>query len=184
MARVLLVIPHDRFNDSEYQVMFRELSQAGHIVEVGSSHHTEAEGHFGLLVKPDINITMVEPTDYDALVFIGGRGVEEYLSESDVLTKIRNVFYERKLVAALGMAVEIFAQAGIISGKRVTCDIQTIPKVQYAGGYYTGSLVEEDDNLITGTGESAKEEFAKTVCAALEYENHLRELRHARVAGS
>lgn len=184
MTRVLLIIPHDRFNDEEFKTVFATLTSAGHQVEVGSSHHTEAEGHFGLLVKPDVNIIMIEPTDYDALVFIGGRGVEEYLSEGDVLTKIRNVFYEKKLVAALGMAVEIFAQAGILSGKKVTCDTQTIPKIQYAGGYYTGSLVEEDDNLITGTGESAKEEFAKTVCAALEYGNHLTELRHARTTGS
>lgn len=168
MAKVLLVIPHDRFRDDEFKTILDLLKTEGHEVAVGSSHHTEAEGHFGLLIQPDVNVSFVEPSDYDALIFIGGRGIDEYLNNSAIINLIRNFFYENKLIAALGHAVEVLIYAGILSSRRVTTDIGTIPKVQGAGAYYTGELVTKDGTIVTGTGEEAREEFAKTVVEGLQ----------------
>jgi len=179
MAKILLVIPNSRFRDKEYISVSEILKSSGHEVAVGSSHHTEAQGHFGLIVKPDINISFVEDSDYDALVFIGGRGVEEYFQNGPVLQIIRKFFEKSKIVAALGMAVELFIYANIIAAKRVTCDNSTITKVQHAGAYYTGSLVQEDGRIITGSGLDSREEFAKTVVLSLEYQNRLKRYENA-----
>lgn len=167
MAKVLIIIPHDRFRDEELTAVQNVLGSRGHVVSIGSSHHTEAQGHFGLLVKPDVDVDFVEVGDYDCLVFIGGRGVEEYIFESSIMNLVRNFEYERKPIAAIGMAVEILIYAGVITGKKVTCDNATIPKVQSAGSYYTGRLVEVDGDLITGSGVAASKEFAEEIADVL-----------------
>lgn len=169
MSKILIVIPHDRFRDEEYQIVPKVLKTAGHEVMVGSSHHTEAQGHFGMVVKPDINVSFVEPRDFEAIIFIGGRGVEEYIQDSNIMNLARNVFYERGLLAAIGMAVEILAYAGVLTSKKVTCDTSTIDKVQGVGAYYTGKSVEQDGEIITCSGYESSEEFAKAIIKALQW---------------
>lgn len=169
MSKVLLVIPHDRFRDEEYEIISKAIKEAGHELTIGSSHHTEAQGHFGLVVKPDIDIGFVEPRDYEAIIFIGGRGVEEYTSNPDILNLVRDVFYERGLLSAIGMAVEILAFAGVLTGKKVTCDTNTIEKVHGAGAYYTGSGVEQDGEIVTASGVERSEDFAKEIVSALDF---------------
>lgn len=183
MSKVLLIIPHDRFHDDELKVLSDFLRAEGHEISIGSSHHTEAQGHFGQLVKPDVEVKFVEQGDYDALVFIGGRGIDEYIQNTTVTNLVRSFNEGDKLIGALGRGVEILIYAGIITGRRVTCDISTIPQVQTAGAYYTGNLVVEDENIITGTGVEASQEFAKTLGLALKWKNSKGEL-YARTTGS
>lgn len=177
MSKVLIIIPHDRFRDEEFEAVFKVLTQGEHNVQVGSNHHTEAKGHFGLLVKPDVNISFVEPGDFDAFVFIGGRGVEEYFTESSIHNLIRNIYQERKLIAAIGIAVELLVYAGIISGKKVTCHPSIISDIQSSGAYYTGRIVEIDGDIITATDERAKDDFATTILKALDHVDPRRGLR-------
>lgn len=168
MAKVLLVIPHDRFRDEEYTSVHSILIGDGHSVSVGSSHHSQAQGHFGLLVNVDVELEYVTAADYDGIVFIGGRGVEEYFEDPDIIALIRSFDYEKKLIAALGMAVKVLSYAGVLAGKQVTCDSSTIQEVQTSGGFFTGALVEEDGNIITGFGLAARDDFAKEISNSLE----------------
>lgn len=169
MAKILIVIPHDGFRDEELEKVMTHLKKSGHHVDIGSTHHTEARGHFGTLITPDVNVRFVELMDYDCLVFIGGRGIEEYTMDNGVLNMIKNSFSDRKLLCAIGMAVEIFAYAGVLSSRKVTCDTSTIPKVEGAGAFYTGRLVEQDGELITASGVDASEEFAEQIAKGLEW---------------
>jgi protease I len=169
MAKVLIVVPHDRFRDEEFISVYNALTSASHQVQIGSSHHTEATGHFGLTLKPDVNIAFVEPKDYDAVIFIGGRGVEEYFTESNIHNLIKNFFTERKLVGAIGLAVELLSYAGILAGKRVTCHPDIIQSVQGAGAYYTGRQVETDGDVITSIDERTSEAFAEGIIKGLDY---------------
>lgn len=169
MAKVLIIIPHDRFRDEELVAVQKALKEANHEIMIGSTHHTEAQGHFGLLVKPDINIRFVEPNDYDAFVFIGGRGIEEFIFESYIANLIQSAFYERKMIAAIGMAVEILTYAGILTGRKVTCDTGTIPMVENVGAFYTGRIVEQDGEIITGSGIRSVDEFAETIVKGLAW---------------
>jgi protease I len=182
MAKVLVVIPHDCFRDEEYLTVTTALKTNNHTVAVGSSHHTEAKGHYGLLVKPDVNVQFVEPADYDCVIFIGGRGIEEYLDDMYIMSLLRDFFYQNKLICALGMAVEILAYSGILTGRRVTCDSTSIIQVQNAGAYYTGSLAEKDDKIITGSGVDAKEDFSQEVIEALSWERQKQGDGYARIA--
>jgi len=177
MAKVLIVISHDRFQDEELEALTKALESSNHQFQIGSTHHTEAKGYFGLIVKPDVNIGFVEPGDYDAIVFVGGHGVEEYFMDSDVINLIRYLFSDKKLVAAIGLAVEIFVYAGIITGRKVTCIPSLINNVQGAGAYYTGRPVELDGDILTGTDSRTRLEFAEALVKALDHLDPRRGLR-------
>jgi protease I len=180
MAKVLIVIPHDRFRDEEFTAIYNALKGADQEITIGSTHHTEAQGHFGLLVKPDINIGFVGPRDYAAMIFIGGRGIEEFILDTATQDSIVTASNEGCLICAIGMAVELLAYSGILNDKKATCDTGTIPLIESSGGYYTGSYVEMDGSVITASGIRAKDEFAQTVAKELKSrDQRLASLVHA-----
>lgn len=176
MAKILVVLPHDRFRDEEFEAVANTLGSE-HEVSIGSSHHSEAKGQFGLLVNPDVSINFVEPGDYDCLVFIGGIGVEEYLNETSIMQLIQNFFHERKLICAIGTAVELLVYAGILTNRKVTTDASTVSKIQDAGAYYTGRSTEIDGDILTATGYESSQEFAEAIRKALQYVDTNRGLR-------
>lgn len=176
MAKVLVVIPHDRFRDEEFESVFNTLGSE-HEISIGSSHHTEAKGLFGLIVKPDVNVSFVEPSDYDCVVFIGGQGVEEYLNEPNVLQLIQNFYHEKKLICAIGTAVELLVYAGIIANRKVTTDPVTALSVQNAGAYFTGRSTEIDGDILTAIGPDESDDFAEAIRKALEFIDPKRGLR-------
>jgi protease I len=169
MAKILVVIPHDGFRDEELEAIMTKSKAAGHIVSVGSSHHSEARGAYGKIIKPDVQLSYVEESDYDCLVFIGGAGIQEYVSDGDISRLILRFTESRKVVAAIGMAVELLIYAGVLSGKRATADVTTAPKLADAGSYYTGKYTEWDSNILTGSGYKASEEFAEELVRGLEF---------------
>jgi protease I len=169
MAKILVIIPHDGFRDEELEAIMVKCEKAGHIISIGSSHHTEARGAYGKIVKPDVELSYVEEADYDCLVFIGGMGIQEYISDTDISGLILRFTQSRKVVAAIGMAVELLIYAGVLSGKKATADVTTAPKLADAGAYYTGKYTEWDSNILTGSGYKASEEFADELVAGLEF---------------
>lgn len=169
MAKVLIAITHDGFRDEELEAVTKALLEAGHRFSIGSTHHTEARGRFGKLIKPDVSMSYVEPRDYDAIVFVGGNGLEEFVMDSSISRLVIQFHQDRKIVAAIGMAVEILIYAGLMSGKRATTDPLTMSKIQDAGGYFTGNRTEWDSNILTASGYLAAEEFAQELVNGLKF---------------
>lgn len=169
MAKILIAITHDGFRDEELEALLKTLPGAGHSVSIGSTHHTEARGRFGMLVRPDVTMNYVEPRDYDALIFIGGYGIDEYAFDGAISRLVVKFHQERKIVGAIGLAVEILIYAGLMSGKKATSDPITAPKLQDAGAYFTGNGTEWDSNILTGSGYRAAEEFAQELVNGLKF---------------
>lgn len=168
MAKILIVIPHDRFRDEELDALIKEIDNSDHSYNIGSTHHTEARGMYGMLVQPDIELRFVESDDYDCIVLLGGAGVQEFALDTSITQLITRFYYNRKLIAAIGMAVELLAYSGILTQKRVTCDALTASKVTDAGAFYTGSRTERDGDILTGRGYKVSEEFAKELIKGLK----------------
>lgn len=169
MAKILVVIPHDGFRDEELEAILDICTAAGHTVAIGSSHHSEARGAYGKIIKPDVQLSYVEDTDYDCLAFIGGTGIQEYVNDSSISRLILRFSQSRKIVAAIGTAVELLIFAGILSGKRATADSTTAPKLADAGAYFTGKGTEWDSNILTASGYKASEEFAQEIVSGLKF---------------
>jgi len=165
--KVLMVIAHRDFRDEEYQVPRRYLEERGAEVRVASSSADTAKGMLGAQVKPDLVLEDVRVDDYDAIVFVGGTGAQEYWDNPTAHAIAREALEKGKLLAAICIAPVTLARAGLLEGKKATVFHSVAGEIKKGGANYTGKSVERDGLLITANGPQAAEAFAAEIARAL-----------------
>jgi protease I len=165
--RVLLVVPPQAFQDQELYETRRALELAGVPVQVASTRLTSLTGMLGGTANADLLLNQVKASDYSGIVFIGGAGVVEYVSNAVALNLARQAADQRKVVAAIGTAPTILANAGVIKGARVTGYLPEQARIMQGGGMYTGNPVEKDGLLITATSAPAVPLFVQAILEGL-----------------
>jgi len=163
------VLPHHDFRDKEYSWIVERLDETGISHEVASSHLSEAQGRFGSIVVPDVNISFVSSADYDAFIFVGEETASEYYANPDISKIVINALAARKVVAAIGHAVPVLGYSGKLTGRKVTGPDEIRQQIEETGAFFTGKLVERDDDIITASGPYAVRELAESVIKALEW---------------
>ncbi|MEM2878931.1 MAG: DJ-1/PfpI family protein [Candidatus Hadarchaeales archaeon] len=167
---VLIVLAPAGFNDTEYSTVRNLLAQSGASVHVASTTTQTAIGMQGTQVNPDMSVADASATDYDAVVLIGGAGVENAYFNSQVLhTLLISANDHGKVIGAICIAPVVLANAGILNGKRATVfDGSYITMLEARGAIYTGESVTADGNIITANGPGASDEFARKIIEALQ----------------
>ena len=110
------------------------------------------------------------------IVLPGGLPGSTNLDACQRLKDMIRIHYEAgKPLAAICAAPQVYGHMGILSGKRVTCypGVET----QLTGANYTGALVEEDGQFITGCGPAAAMEFGYRLAARFVDEATVEALR-------
>ncbi len=169
--KLLLVLPHDNFRDKEYSWLAERLQAAEIEFKVVSSHLSEAKGRFGDIVKPDLLLKDASLESYDGVVFIGEETAREYVGVSDITKILDYAKAHHKLVAAIGEAVAVLLGNHIVSGVKLTGPAELSSKIEEAGAFYRGKLVETDYNLITANGPYAVREFTEAIVNWLQGEH-------------
>jgi len=165
--KIVMIIAARMFESSEFKEPKDIFEREGAKIIVASSTLADANsgGFPDLIVKPDILINDVQVKDYDAVVFIGGWGCNEYV-DNPIIHKIAKQAVEQgKILAAIELAPNILANAGVLKGKKATASRSYILKEK--GAIYTGNPVERDGNIITGSGPNAATEFGQAIASAL-----------------
>ena len=166
--KVVFIIPHDGFENHELFDTLDVLSVAGVQVimagsELGPIKDTRNIGQ----IEVTMHITDINAEGYDGLIFIGGAGVNRYAENPVVLDLVRRAAEQEKVIAAIGTAPAILAEAGVLAGRRATVRISKRNKLKKAGAEYTGTYVERDENIITARYPRAASEFGKAIVDAL-----------------
>jgi protease I len=164
---VVMIIAHQGFRDEELQEPRKLLEEQGAKVAVASSSMEPAEGMLGARVLPDVLVEDVRVTDFDAVVFVGGKGATEYWNDRQAHRIAREALQNGKVVAAICLAPVTLANAGVLKGKKATVWESESSKLQAQGAHYTGAAVEIDGPIITGNGPEAAKEFGEAIAAAL-----------------
>ena len=165
--KVALVIASKNFRDEEYLQPKEVISKAGAQVVTVSSTLNQCTGMLGVKIKPDILISDMKVTDYDAVVFVGGIGSNEYW-DSEVAHKIaRDAVSHKKILAAICIAPATLANAGVITGKKVTAFPSVSSHIESSGAKYTGKPVEQDGKIVTGYGPEAAMAFGEAIKKSL-----------------
>ncbi|MEM3030767.1 MAG: DJ-1/PfpI family protein [Candidatus Micrarchaeia archaeon] len=171
MARVLMVIAPSSFRDEELFDTRAELERAGHAVAVASTVKGEATGMLGGKARAEVAVSEARAGEFDAIVFVGGTGVEEseLYEREDVLSLARDGVAKGRIVAAICIAPRILAKAGVLRGRRATCfqDPTTARFLAEGGASNTRADVEIDGRLITANGPRAAKKFGQAIAAAL-----------------
>lgn len=120
-----------------------------------------------IIVKADNMIDDLETKDYDCLVIPGGMpGARNLKEDSRVIQLIKDFNSEGKLICAICAGPIVLAEAGIITGKDVTC----YPGFENELGECNlkEELVVSFENIITGKGPAATIPFAFELLSKLE----------------
>ncbi len=171
--KAVLVIAFNGFQDREYELTKKVLENAGVNVVVASSALGLAEGKFGLQVNIDLMLDDIKIKDLDALIFIGGPGADEYFENEKAHSLTREAIEENKVLAAICIAPEILARAGVLNGKKATIwsnivDRSTIEALKSGGAIYLDQDLVIDGKIITANGPGAAEKFGQAIVELLK----------------
>lgn len=165
---ILMIIAHQDFRDEEYQEPRQIFDARGAKITVASSSLEVAKGMLGAQVKPDLLLKDVAVSDYDAIVFVGGSGAQDYWNDPVAHAIAQEAVAQGKVLAAICIAPTTLAKAGVLKGKNATVFSSEAEALKAGGANYTGASVERDGLIITANGPAAATKFAEEIAKTLE----------------
>jgi len=175
--KAILIIAHEGFQNIEYETTRKVLEQAGINITIASSKTGEAESKTGLItetVKVDKTINEIRVEDFDVVVFIGGPGAKlEFVENSTAHQLAQETVSKEKILAAICIAPEILAKAGVLNGKKATVwsdptvDLTPIQFLKDNGAEYMTEDVVVDGKIVTANGPLAAEKFGQKIVELL-----------------
>lgn len=164
--KILMVIAPEKFQEIEYGTPKKIFLDAGFEVDTTSTV-ANAVGHLGNTQKTDLLLKDVRPEDYDAVVFVGGGGAYFYFDHEPALNLAHKFHDSGRLTCAICAAPSILANAGLLTNKKATSFPSQEENLRAKGADFTGQPVETDGLIVTGSGPTAAEDFAKTIISML-----------------
>ncbi|MES2373570.1 MAG: DJ-1/PfpI family protein [Bacteroidota bacterium] len=138
-----------------------------HDFEPGWDTYVERKGY---LVESQISFDDVNPADYHALLFPGGRA-PEYLRNDQRVIDITHTFYNSgKYVFAICHGSQILVTAGLVDKRKIACYEHVKFEVESCGGIYVGDETEavQDGKIVTGKTWQSHPEFYRLVFNCLD----------------
>jgi protease I len=168
--KAVLIVPPENFRDEELFNTQNALSGIKAQITIASSKTGIIKGMLGGKAEAEILIDDVAVDAYDAVVFIGGSGAREYFNNKIALNIAQQAKEKGKILGAICIAPTILANAGVLKDVKATSFPSEQGILKKAGAIFTGSDVEKDGLIITGSGPKASEKFGKTIADALTSE--------------
>jgi protease I len=173
--KILFFLAPKDFRDEEYFIPYSIFTKKGFKTFTTSTKKGLAIGVYGGEAKIDFSYEEIKIKDYDAVIFVGGKGSIRYLNNKEVHQIIRNID-AKNVLAAICIAPLILLDAGVLIGKKVTVwssslDKSSIDLLKKGGAIYEEKNVVCDGNVITANGPNSAEEFALKIVENLTKNN-------------
>ena len=167
MSKKVLVPLAEGVEEVEVITIIDVLRRAGIEVVIASlTDNLEVKGAHNIAIKADTSLEKIMSYDFDGIALAGGYGgMNNLKSDMRIIEKIKTMYEDKKLVAAICASPIVLGEAGIIKGK-YTCYPSCESDVK-GGEYIEKDLVVCDGNIITSKGP------ATTVFFALELVKYL-----------
>jgi protease I len=169
VAKVAFVLADD-FEDSEFQVPYDRLREAGHqVTVVGAEAGKAVKGKRGkvshtLEAVPD----QVDANDFDALVIPGGYSPDKLRTEAGVVKLVQGVIEQDRPVAAICHGPSLLVEADAVHRRTVTSWPSIRTDLTNAGAAWVDREVVEDGNLITSRKPGDLDAFVDALLRRLE----------------
>jgi protease I len=167
------------FEQSELEVPRDKLKAAGATVHIVSLQPGEIKGwdkkDWGRPVKVDKTLDQVSADEYDAVVLPGGQINPDLLRvEPKALAFIKDIFNQKKIVAAVCHAPWLLIETGIAKGRKMTSYRSIKTDVMNAGAKWEDSEVVVDNAVITSRNPGDLNAFSAKII------EEIREGKHAQ----
>jgi protease I len=169
-GRRIIVLAEDLYEDLELWYPVLRLREEGAEVMIAGTGAQTYKGKNGYPVTVDASVDKVSAGDFDAVVIPGGYAPDRLRRYPAVLSLVRDMFQQGKVVAAICHAAWVPISAGIMKGRRATCVSAIKDDVINAGARYEDGEVVRDGNLITSRQPSDLGAFCREIIAAIAQE--------------
>lgn len=137
-----------------------------HDFEPGWDTYVERKGY---LVESEISFDEVNPDDYRAILFPGGRAPEYLRNDARVINIVKKFAADNKYVFAICHGVQILVTAGLVNNKKISCYEHVKFEVESCGGIYiTPDEAVKDGKIVTGKTWQSHPAFYRIVFKCLE----------------
>ncbi|MEB3215925.1 MAG: DJ-1/PfpI/YhbO family deglycase/protease [Nostocales cyanobacterium 94392] len=157
--------------DSEFQVPYQALKQAGMEVSVLGSQMNEAyKGKQGKVSqKADGTTTEAMASDFDAVVIPGGMAPDKMRRNPNTVRFVQEAMSQGKLVAAVCHGPQLLIEGDLLKGKTATGFSAIRKDMINAGTNYKDQPLVVDGNLITSRQPGDLPIFATAILSRLGY---------------
>ena len=175
----IAILATNGFEQAELEVPRDKLKAAGATVHVISLEAGEIKGwdkkDWGRPVRVDKTLNQVSADDYDAVVLPGGQINPDLLRvEPKALSFIKDIFNQKKIVAAVCHAPWLLIETGIAKGRKMTSYKSIKTDVANAGAKWEDSEVVVDNGVITSRNPGDLEAFSAKIIEEVAEGKHTR----------
>lgn len=168
MATVAICIADD-YEDSEFDVPYRKLKEAGHlVVTVGSERGKKVDGKRGeSSIVIEKTAREVNADDFDALVIPGGYSPDHLRLDQAMVTFVKDAVSARKVIAAVCHGPQLLIEADVARNRSMTSWPSVRRDLINAGARWSDQEVVEDGNFITARKPEDLEAFSRAILRQL-----------------
>jgi protease I len=162
------VLVHDDYQELEfwYPVLrFREEGVAVTVVAPDSDHTYVSR--LGYPVIPDLSITQVSPSDFDAVVVPGAGAANKLATDARMTRFVAEASARGVVIGAISRATGVLEAAGLLPGLRVAASPDTQQRLAEAGAQCADEQVVSDKRIITSRTPDDLPAFFRALVSAL-----------------
>jgi protease I len=168
MSKVAILVG-EGYEDSEFQVPYDKLREAGHeVLVVGTQRASIAHGKRGQSeIEIQATAAEVSPGDFDEVVIPGGHGPDKLRLDNAMVDFTRRFFDTGKPLAAICHGPQLLIEAGVVKGRTLTSWPSVHTDLINAGADWVDQELVEDTNLITSRKPDDLDAFCNAVLKRL-----------------
>lgn len=149
-TRVAILIENG-VEDSEFQIPYKALQQAGAEVTVLGSrlNETYVGKQKQVSMKADATTSDAQTGAFDAVIIPGGQAPDTMRTNSKTVRFVKAAFDSGKLVAAICHGPQVLIEADLLRGKQATGFTSIRKDMENAGAQFIDETLVRDGNLLT-----------------------------------
>ncbi len=146
----IAVLVEDQYQVLEVWYPYLRLREEGiETVLVGTGRKKEYLSKDGYPVPEERSIKEIKASEFDGVVVPGGYAPDILRRDEKIVKLVKDIFEQKKLVAAICHGGWVLVSAGILKDKKATCFFAIKDDLVNAGAKYSDKEVVVDGNLIT-----------------------------------
>ncbi|MBI3417599.1 MAG: DJ-1/PfpI family protein [Verrucomicrobia bacterium] len=154
-----------RFREAGWQPVIaatkkKRLHAVIHDFEPGWNTYVEKPGYS---IAADVAIARVKPSEYEALMLIGGRAPEFLRHDAKLIRLVQQFHRDGKWLFAICHGIQVLLAAGLIRGRKVTCYRNVRFEVAQCGGKWIDRQSVVDGKFITAQTWESHPEFYRDI---------------------
>lgn len=157
------------YEDLEFWApLMRMQEEDAQVTVVGlEAGETYASKSGGLKATADVGADDVSPQDFDAVLIPGGWAPDKLRRYQAVLSLVRGMYEQGKIIGAICHAGLVLISAGIVQGQRATGSLGIKDDLINAGATWVDEPAFRDGNLVWGRVVADIPAYCRELVAAL-----------------